>query len=197
MPGGAYEGDTALLLCLSKRRRNFCKHRKVLVDVRFRVLHRDGPLLVPPVRLREHAAIYHRKPVMAPQIDINGRPVTVVANFLRVQHQRAIYSGADYVGLQPNFSHSFAIAVGEFLTELADVRIILASQHFAKSSQPGSHRNAVGVVGAAMKNFVLRNQIHDRAAGAKRAKWRATADGFGQADHVRLNTKKLRGTAPG
>src|ERR1700719_1479521 len=94
MPGCADEGDTALLLRLSQRGSNFLKHREMLVDVGLGVLHRDGPLLVPPIRLREHAAIYHRKPVMAPQIDIDGRPVTVVANFLWVQHQRAIYTGA-------------------------------------------------------------------------------------------------------
>src|ERR1700720_380748 len=100
MPGCAHEGDTALLLRVSQRRGNFFKHGKMLVDVRFGVLHRDGPLLVPPVGLGEHAAIYHRKPVVAPQIDINGGPVTVIANFLRVEHQDAIYAGADYVGLQ-------------------------------------------------------------------------------------------------
>src|ERR1700730_15913387 len=133
MPGGAYEGDTALLLCLSQRRRNFFKHRKVLVDVRFRVLHRDGPLLVPPVRLREHAAIYHRKPVAAPQIEIDSRTVAVLATLLRVQHQRAIYAGANDVGLQTYFGHGFAVALSEFFTELADVRVILASQNFAKS----------------------------------------------------------------
>src|ERR1700676_576527 len=145
----------------------------MLVDVRFGVLHRDGPLLVPPVGLREYAAIYHGKPVVAPQIDINGRPVAVIANFLRVQHQRAIYAGANDVGLQTYFGHGFAIALSEFFTELADVRVILASQNFAKSGQPGSHGNAVGVVGAAMKNFMLRNTIHHRAARADRAEWRA------------------------
>src|ERR1700738_5113457 len=86
MPGRAHEGDTALLLRVSQRWRNFFKHSEMLVDVRFGVLHRNGPLLVPPVRLRKYSAIHHRKPVVAPQIDIDGSPVTVIANFLRVQH---------------------------------------------------------------------------------------------------------------
>src|ERR1700722_1570157 len=176
MPGRAHERDTALLLCLSQRRGNFFKHRKVLVDVRFRVLHRDSPLLVPPVGLREHAAIHHRKPVMAPQVDINGGPVTVIANFLWVEHQRTIYAGTDYVSLQTYFRNGFAIALGKFFTELSNVGVIVASQNFAKGRQSGSHRNAVGVVGAAMKNFMLRNEIHDRAAGAEGTKWRAAAN---------------------
>jgi hypothetical protein len=46
MPGRAHECDTALLLRLSERGRYFFKHREVLVDVCFCVLHGDGPLLV-------------------------------------------------------------------------------------------------------------------------------------------------------
>src|ERR1700722_8182359 len=176
MPGCAHKCDTALLLRLSERGGDFFKHREVLVDVGFGVLYRDGPLLVPPVRLCEHAAIHHRKPIMAPQIDIDGGPVTVIANFLRVQHQRTVYSGADYVGLQTYFCHRFAIALGKSLAELADVGVVFTSQNFAKGSQARSHGNAVSVVSAAMKNFVLRDEIHHSAAGAERAERRAATN---------------------
>src|ERR1700688_1694995 len=176
MPGCAHKCDTALLLRLSERGGDFFKHREVLVDVGFGVLYRDSPLLVPPVGLRQHAAIHHRKPIMAPQIDIDGGPVTVIANFLRVQHQGAIYAGADYVSLQTNFSDCFAIALGKFFAEHTNVCVILASQNFAKSCQARSHGNAVGVVGAAMKNLVLRDEIHHSAAGAERTEWRATTN---------------------
>ncbi len=51
MSGSADEGHPALLLGLSQSRRDFVEHSEMLVDVGLGVLHRDRPLLVPPIRL--------------------------------------------------------------------------------------------------------------------------------------------------
>src|SRR5215831_5242031 len=96
----------------------------MLVNVRFGVLYGNGPLLVPPIGLREHAAIDHAEPVVAPEIAVDFGPVAVVANLLWIEHQRAVDSG---------------------------------------------NGDAVRVVGAAVKNLVLRDEVHDGAACAKSA----------------------------
>src|ERR1700740_1272180 len=90
VPGGSNVRDTAFSLRLGQGRSDLVKHRQVLVDVRFGVLHGDGPLLVPPIRLRQNAAIDHSEPVVPPQVDVNLGPVAVIADFLRIEHQRAI-----------------------------------------------------------------------------------------------------------
>ena len=48
-----------------------------------------------------------------------------------------------------------------------------------------------------MKDFVLRDQVHHGAAGAKRGERQSAANGFGQANDVRFDAKKFAGTAPG
>src|ERR1700733_14968428 len=49
------QGSQPLLLRHRQRRSNIRKCRQMLVDIGFRVLHGDRPLLVPPVRLAHHA----------------------------------------------------------------------------------------------------------------------------------------------
>src|SRR5437667_6072645 len=102
------------------------------VDIRIRMLDRDSPLLVPPIRLPEHLAIDHAEPVLAPEIDVDFGPVAVVANLLRIEHQRAVDTGAGDVGPQAGFLDDGAIAFGELLAELADVNIVLAHENFAE-----------------------------------------------------------------
>src|SRR5215467_4859103 len=135
------------------------------VDIRLGVLHGNGPLLVPPIWLREDTAIDHSKPVVAPKIDIDFGPIAIVANLLRIEHQRAIDPGTGDVSLQAGFLDDSAIAFGEFSAEIADVGVSLSREDFAESREPCSHGHAVGVVRAAVEDFVLRNEIHDGAAG--------------------------------
>src|SRR5256885_16717684 len=80
MSGGTHKCQASLLLCLRKRRRDFFKNGEVLVNVGFRVLNGNRPLLVPPIGLREDAAIDRGEPVVAPEIDVDLGPVAVVLN---------------------------------------------------------------------------------------------------------------------
>src|SRR2546430_2241457 len=96
--GRTDKSEASLFLGLAKGRCDFFEYREVLVDIRLGMLHGDGPLLVPPVGLRQHASIDHAEPVVAPQIDVDLGPVAVVLNFLRIEHQRAVDAGAGDVG---------------------------------------------------------------------------------------------------
>src|SRR5882762_4827422 len=169
----------------------------MLVDVSILMLDGDSPLLVPPVRLREHAAIDHGEPVVAPEIDVDFRPVTVVLNLFRIEHQRTVDTSAGDVGLQAGFLDDGAIALGEFFAEIADVNVVLARENFAERRETSSHRHAVRVERAAVEDLVLRDQIHYRAARAERSQWQAAADGLSQTDHVRLHPEEFAGAAPG
>src|SRR5271167_4620118 len=115
MSGGAHERNAAFLLRVSKRGGQVCKRGEMLVDVRFGVLHRDGPLFVPPIGLGEHAAVDHAEPKVAPEIDVDGGPVAVIADLVGVKHQSAVDSGACNVSLKASFGDDFAIAVGELV----------------------------------------------------------------------------------
>src|SRR5207245_2029890 len=59
------------------------------------------------------------------------------------------------------------------------------------------HGYAVGVVRAAVKNFVIGDQAHHFAACAESAERQSAADRFGKTDHVRLHAKIIAGSAPG
>src|SRR5258708_5295372 len=196
MAGGTDKRQAPFLLGLGKRGCDFLKRREMLVDVGFRVLHGDSPLFVPPIRLGKHAAIDHGEPVVAPKIDIDLGPVAVVLDFLRIEHQRAIDASAGDVGLQTRLLDDGAIAFGKSLAELADVGITFARQDFAKGCKARSHGDAVGVVGAAVEDFVLRNQVHYLTAGSEGSERQSPTDGLGQTDHVRLHAKKLARPAP-
>src|SRR5271155_2239430 len=86
--GGADKRHAASRLRFCERGSDFFKYRQMLVDVRFRVLHGNGPLLIPPIRLGQHAAIDHGEPVLPPEVDVDFGPVAIILNFLGVQHQR-------------------------------------------------------------------------------------------------------------
>src|SRR6266478_9020706 len=122
MSSRADKCQATLLLRLGKRGGDFFKHGKMLVDVRAGMLNGDGPLLVPPIGLRENATVDHGEPVVTPEIDVDLGPVAIVLNLLRIEHQRAVDAGADDVGLQAGFLDDGAIAFGETLAEFADVR---------------------------------------------------------------------------
>src|SRR2546428_1960453 len=192
----ADECEAAFLLRFRECGRDFLKHDEVLVNVGFRMLNGDGPLLVPPIGLREYPAIDHAEPVVAPEIDIDLGPVAVVLNFLWIQHQGAVDARARNVSLQTGFFDDGAIALGKILAEFADVHIILARQDFTERRQARGHCHTIRVVGAAGEAFVLRNQLHHRAARSEGSQRQTAADGLGQADHVRLHAKKVARAAP-
>src|SRR5580692_4221874 len=194
--GGTCYGGAALLLGFGQRGSDFFKHGKVFVDVRFRVLDRDGPLLVPPIWLCEDAAIDHGEPIVAPEVDVDGGPVAIVLDFLGIEHQRAVYARAGDVSLQADLGNDFAIALGEALAQLVGVRVVLAGEHFAERRETRGHGNAIGVVGATVENLMLRDQVHHRAAGSKCGERQAAADGFSQTDHVGLYAEVFAGAAP-
>ena len=133
---------------------------------------------------------------MPPQIDVDREPVAVVANFFRIQHQRAIRAGADDVALQSRLGDDLAITVGQLLAQFVDVRIILAGEHAAECRQAGSHRNRIGVVSSAVKNFVLRNQVHHRFVRSERRQRQSAADRLSQANHVGPDVEVFRSPAP-
>ena len=195
--GGSDESSAALLLSGSQSGRDFFEDGEVPVNIGFRVLDGDGPLLIPPIGLSEDAAIDHGEPVVAPKVDVDLGPIAIVFDLLRIKHEGAIDSGARDIGLKPGLFHDGAIAFGEFFAELADMRVIFAGEDFAKRGEAGGHGDAIGVVGAAVEDLVLRDEVHDFAAGAESAERKAAADGFGEANHVWLDAEEFRGAAPG
>ena len=76
------------------------------------------------------------------------------------------------------------------------MRVVFAREHFAEDGQTRGHREAIGVVRAAVKDLVLDDQIHHFPAGAEGRKRNTAADGFRQGDHVRLHAKVFAGAAP-
>ena len=141
----------------------------MLIDVGVGVLDGDGPLLIPPVRLGHHAAVDHAEPVVTPEVDIDRGPVAVVANFLRIKHERAVGSGLRDVGLQANFRDGLAISVGQFLAEFIDVSVVGTCKDFAEGGEARGHGNRVRVVGTAVEDLVLRDE------GLRRWTWRGRA----------------------
>src|SRR5580704_9545216 len=80
--------------------------------------------------------------------------------------------------------------------EFVHVRIVITSENLAECGKSSRHGNRIGVVGAAVENFMLRDQVHHRRAGAERRERQSAADGFGQTDHVRMNVEVFRRAAP-
>src|ERR1700740_3756586 len=108
MAGGAYCGCATLLLSPGQGRRDFFEGGDVLVDVRLGMLDGDGPLLVPPIGLREYTAIDHAKPVVAPEVDVDGEPVAVIADFFGIEHEHSVGGRNCDVSLQPGFPDAFS-----------------------------------------------------------------------------------------
>src|ERR1700751_1020229 len=73
------------LLCFREGRGDVIKRSDMLIDIRFRVLHRHRPLLVLPIRLRHYSTIHHAEPVVAPQIQIDPEPIAIVLDLLRAE----------------------------------------------------------------------------------------------------------------
>src|SRR5579872_158799 len=165
--GRARRRRRALLLRLRQRWGDVRKGRQMLVYVGLGVLHADGPLLIPPVRLRHHSAVDHAEPVMPPQVNINSRPIAVIADLLRIEHQHAIGARLRNVSLQSRLGHRFAISVRQLLAELVHVRVVLPREHLTEGRQPRRHGYRIRVVGSSVKDFVLRYQVHYRRMSAE------------------------------
>ena len=70
-------------------------------------------------------------------------------------------------------------------------------QNFAESGDPRGHRHGIGVVSAAMKDFVIGDQAHHSRAGRESRQRKAAADGFRQANDVRLDPEIFARAAAG
>ena len=128
---------------------------------------------------------------MPPQVDFNRQPVAVVANFFWIKHQRTVSACANDITLQSRFGDDLAIAIGQLLAQLINVHVILARQHASECRQAGGHRNRIGIVSPAVKNLVLRYQIHHGFVRAKSRERQASANRLSQANHVRPNVEVL------
>src|SRR5271165_3962938 len=155
VPCCADKGYPAFSLRFREAWSDFLEDGKMFIDVGFGVLHGNGPLLIPPIRHGKNPAVDHPEPELAPEVHVDFRPVAIVANLLGIEHQRAIYSCTGDVALNSGFLDNRAIALSQFLAELAYVRIIFAGQNFAESGQAGSHGKAIGIVGSTVEHFVL------------------------------------------
>src|SRR5512143_2658874 len=127
----------ALLLGFGQCGSDVCEGGEMLVDISLGMLHRDRTLLIPPVRLRHHAAVDHAEPIMTPEIHVNRFPIAIGANLLGIKHQSSVDAGAGNVSLQAHLADNLAISIGEFLAELVNVRVVLASKNLAESGKPG------------------------------------------------------------
>src|SRR5215469_580931 len=74
--------------------------------------------------------------------------------------------------------------------------VVVACEYFAESRQSRCHRDGIGVVGTAVEHLVLRDEIHHGFRCAESCQRQASADRFGQADHVRLQAEVFRGATP-
>ncbi len=111
----------------------------MLVDIFFGVLHRDGPLLVPPVRLRQDAAVHHGEPVVRPDVFVHVVPVAMIADALRIKQQRAVGARAVGVGYDAVLADDVLVPVHQFAVELVqDRRKIRESVHARNVAKPAA-----------------------------------------------------------
>src|SRR6516225_8877525 len=74
--------------------------------------------------------------------------------------------------------------------------VVVACEYFAESRQSRCHRDGIGVVGTAVEHLVLRDEIHHGFRCAESCQRQASANRFGQADHVRLQAEVFRSATP-
>ena len=133
---------------------------------------------------------------MPPQVDIDRQPVAVILNLLRIQHESAIRAGLRDVALQAHLGDGLPIAIDQLLAELFDVGVVLAGENIAEGRKAGRHRNRIRVVGAAVKDLVLRDEVHHRLVRAEGRQREAAANGLRQADHIGDHTVVFRSATP-
>src|SRR5579871_1462420 len=191
-----WDALAAFLLGLRQRCGDIVERGQVLVDVSVGVLDGNRPLLIPPVRLSHYTAIDHAEPVMTPEIDVDRRPITVIHDLFRIEHQRAVGASLRDVSLQSDSRDSLAIAIRQLFAELVDVRVVLARQNVVERRKTRRHRDWIGVVRAAVEDLVLRDQVHDGLVRAEGGERQSSANRLGQADHVRRDAEVFTGAAP-
>ncbi len=155
-PAARNESRAAFLLRLCRAGRDFLENGEMLGNIGLGVLHGDSPLLVPPIRLRQHAAIDHGEPVVPPQDPRQSWSSRDNCEFPSDRASARRLRPRSRRRLQPGLLDDRAIAFGKFLAQLLDMRIVFSRQNFTERRQPRGHGDAVGVVRAAVEDFVLR-----------------------------------------
>jgi len=69
-----------------------CRYRRRCAGRKWSIVH-------PTSTVAPSRRVHHREPVVPPEVDVDGGPVAVVANFLRIKHERTVYAGTGNVGL--------------------------------------------------------------------------------------------------
>ena len=105
--------------------------------------------------------------MLYPQEIRNYRDWLTVDVDLWVEHESTIGAGLRDVDLQAHLGDDFLIAIDQFLAEFLDVRVVFASQNLGEGRQTGGRRNRIRVVGAAVKNLVLRDEVHHRLVACR------------------------------
>ena len=168
----------------------------MLFNISSAMRHRDGPLLIPPVRLRDDPAINHGEPVVPPKVDINFHPVAIVPDFFGIQHDRPVGTHPDGIGRHATLLDDLIVTIYQQLAHSVDSRVIFRGEHIAQRGQPGCHDDGIGVVGAGVKDLAVSNLIHHFLAGSKRGQGESATDGFCQADHVGFDVEIFAGATP-
>src|ERR1700722_18827156 len=111
------------LLGGGERGGDLLEYLEMVVDVLIGMLHRDGPLLIPPIGLRENAAIDHGEPIVSPHVLVDVVPVAIVAYAPRVQQQRAVGTGAIGVRDQAGLPNDALVSIHQLAVQTIDLRI--------------------------------------------------------------------------
>src|SRR5580704_7217946 len=147
------------------------------------------------MRLRHHSTVHHAEPVVAPEIRVDRNPIAVIANLLRIEHERAISTSACGISLQPNVFNCLAVAIHELFTKPPDVSIVFSSEYDTERGKTCSHGNRICVWRATVEHLALRNKLHHRSAPAECGKRQASTNRFGEADHIWGHAEMLGSTA--
>src|SRR5437870_4488299 len=105
------------------------------IDIHVRVGDRNGPLLVPPVRLAEHPAVDHTEPVVLPQVDVDRNPVAIIPQRLGVEHERAVRSDADRISGEPGGGNDLVVSVDQTPVQPGDVLVGRGYQYLTQGSK--------------------------------------------------------------
>src|ERR1700733_9400195 len=147
----------ALLLGLRYGWREVFEGGEMTIDVVHGVCDGERPLLVPPVGLRHNSAIDHAEPVEAPEVGVDGEPLTVVANLLRIEEQRSVRARALDVALDTVGLHDLVVAGNQSFADFGDVGVTLGGEDMMKGGETGGHDQWIGSVGSSVEDLVLRD----------------------------------------
>src|SRR5690349_19184387 len=176
--------DHALLLRMSQSGSYLFERGDMPIYICLCVGHGNSPLLVPPERLREDSAIIHGEPVLFPKVNVDGRPVPIVPHLLGIEHKCAVCSCANAVAHEPSLLNDAVVSSDKPVIHASHMLVSRRRQHFAKSRYSSSHRKRIRVVSAGVKDFVLRDDIHEFLARGKCRQRKPSANGFCEANDI-------------